>query len=94
MRWAAVTSSGHMVQDSDTRICKSIGFWSAWIAVRLSSSKACPGPAAFVEAQNEGGELMAAGDAVEGKARPVAVRPADPDAGQMVRTGGVTHFNR
>ena len=33
-------------------------------------------------------------DAVEGKARPVAVRPADPDAGQMVRTGGVTHFNR
>ena len=51
-------------------------------------------PGGVVEAQNEGGELMAAGDAVEGKARPVAVRPADPDAGQMVRTGGVTHFNR
>lgn len=38
---------GHMVQDSETRICKSVCFWIAWIAARLSSSKACPGPAAL-----------------------------------------------
>ena len=72
------------------------------LQIRLFLDRLDRGPALFVqslsrpggviESEDERGELMAAGDAVEGKARPAAVRPADPDAGQMIRIGGVAQF--
>ena len=42
-----VTSSGHMVQDRETRIWRSVGCWMAWMAAMVASSRAWPGPAAL-----------------------------------------------
>ena len=45
-RWAAVTNSGHMVQERETRIFICAGFRDC-MPRRISASKACPGPAAL-----------------------------------------------
>ena len=47
IRWAATTRSGHIVQESVTRIFISVLFVMAAICSRVASSSTCPGPAAL-----------------------------------------------
>ena len=75
-RWAAVTSSGHMVQDRETRIWRSVGCWMAWMAAMVASSRAWPGRRRC-RGPGQGGELVAPG--TPWKARPVrCCRPGTP----------------
>ena len=80
-RWAAVTRSGHMVQERETRICRSTGARRAWMACSVAPSRACPGPAALYSPRTKAVNSWPPGT-------PWKAKPVQLPSGRHTRTQG------